>query len=126
VDGDGTYYCKIVIFLDLRAVRLANPKTVTISDDGPQSPAECSHLLCHNNGGGVENPFLFTSCSWDGEVIATAEPSQDQTYTTVTSDPHVMCVTCTNNPHLNSIVWQNLPVRSYRSDTFSICALPSR
>ena len=97
-----------------------------LSDDGPQSPAECSHLLCHNNGGGVENPFLFTSCSWDGEVIATAEPSQDQTYTTVTSDPHVMCVTCTNNPHLNSIVWQNLPVRSDRSDTFSICALPSR
>ena len=93
---------------------------------GLKDAAAQSHLLCHNNGGGVENPFLFTSCSWDGEVIATAEPSQDQTYTTVTSDPHVMCVTCTNNPPLDSIVWQNLPVRSYHSDTFSICALPSR
>lgn len=73
--------------------------------DGPQSPAECSHILCHKYGG----EFFFNSCSWDGEVVATAEPQPDNSFTTITSDPHLMCVTCTNNNNLNSIVWQNLP-----------------
>jgi hypothetical protein len=72
---------------------------------GPQSPAECSHVVCHGN---TVDQFLFTSCSWDGEVIVTAEQTAT-TELTITSDPHVMCVTCENNNELNEIIWQNLP-----------------
>ena len=79
---------------------------------GPRSPAECSHVVCHGN---TADQFLFTSCSWDGEVVVTAEqgaPAADGSpaaYLTITSDPHVMCVTCENNYALNEIIWQNLP-----------------
>jgi hypothetical protein len=101
--------------------------------DGPRSAADCSHLICHNNVGTTapgELGFLFDSCSWDGEVVVTAEAEPDNSFTTVTSDPHVMCVTCTNNINLDGIVWQNLPCegtfdwtqRSYSEDpTQAMC-----
>ena len=75
--------------------------------DGPQSPADCSHIICHKNND--NEGFLFTSCSWDGEIVVTAEPHDVEEYTEITSDPHNMCVTCTNNPHLDGTVWTNLP-----------------
>ena len=59
---------------------------------GPQSAAECAHVLCHYSGSGT---YLFDSCSWDGEVIATARPAKDQSRTTITSDPSIFCVSCT-------------------------------
>ena len=40
-----------------------NQLAVILADDGPQSPAECSHVLCHMYGG----VFLYNSCAWDGE-----------------------------------------------------------
>ena len=65
-------------------------------------PERCHCRLGHTPRGGAIA----------GEVVGTSEPQPDNSFTTITSDPHLMCVTCTNNNNLNAIVWQNLPCES--------------
>ena len=81
------------------------------SDDGPTSAAECGHLVCHAlgppRGPRAAGRFYFDSCSWDGEVIATAEPAPSGSHTTLTSDPGRLCVTCEATS--DGFAWQNLP-----------------
>jgi hypothetical protein len=57
--------------------------------DGPVSAAQCAHLICHSSG---HDNYIFDSCSWDGRVVATAEPDDNQHYTRLTSDPATLCV----------------------------------
>lgn len=58
------------------------------SYDGPVSAAQCAHLICHSSG---HDNYIFESCAWDGQVVATAEPDDNQHYTRVTSDPAALC-----------------------------------
>ena len=58
------------------------------SYDGPVSAAQCAHLICHSSG---HDNYIFDSCAWDGQVVATAEPDDNQHYTRLTSDPATLC-----------------------------------
>ena len=87
--------------------------------------------MCHYAGG-----YLFDSCSWDGEVIATGEAAADNSFITITwgvlqlhstfttlpslaltvapcsrSDPGAMCVSCTQTGAGDdrAWMWTNLP-----------------
>jgi hypothetical protein len=78
----------------------------TFAYDGPTSAAECGHLICHAYGRGPGR-YYFDSCSWDGDVVATGQPDPAGHFTTLTSDPGLLCVTCEAND--DGFVWQNLP-----------------
>lgn len=57
--------------------------------DGPTSAAQCAHLICHK---GVNSGYDWDSCSWDGQVVATAQADPNDHFTRLTSDPAALCV----------------------------------
>ena len=78
--------------------------------DGPASAAECGHVICASLG--YPSAPGYDSCSWDGNVIVTAEAATDGSLTTtLTSDPAALCVTCSASGTGSQSVWEwsNLP-----------------
>ena len=59
--------------------------------DGPASASMCAHLLCVDGQVGGDKVYKYSSCSWDGRVVATATPDPEQRFTEITSGAESLC-----------------------------------